>query len=282
MEDDSTSAAAGTEIDETTGAVTVAAEQPGGTLKAKATASDGLSWADQPFRLMEKPAAIDSTTSTVAGTYEAHFTHTFTSAGPTTAGLENANINERFDAHTAKTPFGDDFTLQANRVGSKGWDLDASGTMVAVDKVSISKGGIDANKFIKNASNPAPAATLPQGFSMTQKFHAKSLPSGKLDDAPFTTTEHTRTLEEKDGGLVMTIGAGTTSESIDYAGAAIFRNMTRGLVDGRGVRAEAQEGRVDAQLGDGERRGGADDRDSRSTRSPATSSGAAWTRTGRC
>ena len=59
--------------------------------------------------------------------------------------------------------------------------------MGGTDKVSIGK-GVDATPFVKNASNPSPAKTLPQGFSMTQKLHAKTFPSGTLDDAPFTTT----------------------------------------------------------------------------------------------
>ncbi len=68
------------------------------------------------------------------------------------------------------------------------------------DNVSIGP-GIDASPFVKNASNPAPGKTLPQGFSMTQKLHAKTFPAGTLDDAPFTTTDHVRTLEEQGGKL---------------------------------------------------------------------------------
>ena len=37
--------------------------------------------------------------------------------------------------------------------------------MGTVDKVSISAAGIDANDFVKSASNPAPAKKLPQGFT---------------------------------------------------------------------------------------------------------------------
>jgi len=213
--------AAGTTIDEAGGEVTVDAKQPGGKLKAKATNS--VSWAEGEFRVIEKPKDIASTSSSIAGQYEAHFQHTFTSSGAGQSGLEDANINEKFDAQSAKTPFGGDFKLKANAAGSPGWFLNAAGQMTTVDKVSISTGGIDAGPFVKNASNPAPAKTLPQGFTMTQKFHFRALPANKLEDAPFTTTEHVRRLVEKDGKLMVEIGAGKKSEFIPYVGPAVFR-----------------------------------------------------------
>lgn len=218
---DKVAPAAGTKIDESSGAITLDAKQPGGSMKAKA-ATD-TSWAEQGFKLVEKPAAIASTAASAAGTYEGHFVHTFSSAGASAAGLDGENINEKFDSLSAETPFGP-FTLTANAEGSKGWDLDSSGKMAGPDKVSIGK-GIDANPFVKSASNPAPAKKLPQGFSMTQKFHAKTFPAGTLDDTPFTTTQHVRTLEEKSGKLKMTLKAGVgDGVSIDYAGPAVFRN----------------------------------------------------------
>ena len=215
--------ATGTKIDESTGVVSLDAKQPGGTMRPKAT--NGASFADAEFRVIEKPKDIASTTSSVAGNYEAHFTHTFNSSGAGQSGLEDANINEKFDSTTAKTPFGDDFTLKANAAGSAGWFLSSSGTMNTVDKVSISTAGIDAGPFIKNASNPAPTKKLPQGFTMTQKLHFRTFPSDKLEDAHFTTTDHVRELVEKDGKLFMKLGAGKGSELIPYVGPAVFRNM---------------------------------------------------------
>jgi hypothetical protein len=215
--------AAGTKIDESSGKVTLDAKQPGGdmTVKAENSAAEGSA----QFRLIEKPKEIASTSSSQSGAYTAHFTHTFSSSGASTAGLNQANINEKFDSLTAKTPFGGDFTLQANKAGSKGWYLDSSGTMAGPDNVSIGK-QIDASPFVKNASNPKPAAALPQGFDMTQKFHFKTLPSDKLEDAPFTTTTHGRHLVEDGGTLKMKISAGKGSELIDYAGPPVFRNAT--------------------------------------------------------
>ena len=189
----------------------------------KVRAENEVSFADANFKLIEKPAAIASTSAAAQGTYEAGFTHTFTSAGASAAGLDGENINEKFDSKSATTPFGP-FTLKANAAGSKGWDLDSSGTMGGTDNVSIGS-GIDASPFVKNASNPSPGKTLPQGFSMTQKLHAKTFPAGTLDDAPFTTTDHVRTLEEQGGKLKMTLKAGGKGVSIDYAGPPVFRNM---------------------------------------------------------
>ena len=60
---------------------------------------------------------------------------------------------------------------------------------------------------------------------MTQKLFAKTFPADTLDDTPFTTTPHVRTLEEKGGKLQMTLKAGVgDGVSIGYAGPAVFRN----------------------------------------------------------
>jgi hypothetical protein len=214
---------AGTTIDETTGKVTLDAKQAGGTLKATATSDDGLgAWSD--FKLVEKPTAIASTTGSATGDYDAAFTHTFTGASGASAGLAGENINEKFDTLTVPSPFGGNFTLTANAAGSPGWDLDASGMMGGPDNVSIGAAGVDAQPFVKSASNPTPAKSLPQGFTMTQKLHAKTFPSGQLEAAPFTTTGHVRTLDERNGKLVFLLQAGAKEVSIPYAGPAVFRN----------------------------------------------------------
>jgi hypothetical protein len=216
--------ASGTSINRTTGVVTVDPQQAGGTLRARATSADG-SFAELEFRLVETPAAIVSTSSSVTGDYEAQFVHTFASAGPTTAGLEGANINERFATLRVNTPFGA-FALRANPAGSPGWDLDASGTMAGHDTVSMDKAGVDAQPFIASASNPSPSGALPQGFAMTQSLHAKSFPSGRLGATPFTTTQHVRRLEEQTGDLVFTIESGGVPESIKYVGPPVYRNAS--------------------------------------------------------
>jgi hypothetical protein len=215
--------ASGTTIDATSGRVTLDAKQPGGTLKAKATAADG-SWAEQEFAVVEKPTAIASTSGSATGDYEAAFTHTFSAASGNAAGLQGENINEKFDSLSVPSPFGGNFTLTANAAGSPGWDLDASGAMAGPDNVSIGAAGIDAQPFVVSASNPTPAKTLPQGFAMAQHLHAKSFPSGRLDASPFTTTDHVRTLAEENGKLVFKIKAGVKEVSMPYTGPAVYRN----------------------------------------------------------
>src|SRR3954447_8766895 len=69
-----------------------------------------------------------------------------------------------------------------------------------------------------------PAKTLPQGFSLDQKFQAMSYPSAKLDAAAFTKTQHVRTLDEKNGKLVFLIKAGAKEVSMPYTGPAVHRN----------------------------------------------------------
>jgi hypothetical protein len=232
--------ASGTSIDPTTGIVTVDPQQAGGTVSARATSADG-SFAELEFRLVETPAAITSTSSTATGDYAAQFVHTFSSAGPTTAGLEGSNINERFASLRVNTPFGP-FALRANAAGSHGWDLDASGTMAGHDTVSMDN-SVDAQPFVPTASNPAPASTLPQSFSMTQNLHTKSFPSGRLGATPFTTTQHVRRLEEQGGEFFFVVEAGLASESIKYVGPPVYRNAT---VDQASVEASEPRPRTGA------------------------------------
>lgn len=212
----------GVTIDASSGAITVAAGQQGGTVKVKATSSDG-SFAWTELRLIEKPAGIASTSTTAAGgaVYGGEFTHTFTAPSGKAAGLDGANINEKFGSLTAQTPFGS-FTLSANKAGSHGWDLDASGTMAGPDNVTIKRKGVTAGDFIASTSNPTPKALLPQGFTMTQSLHAKSLPSGKLDAAAFMTVAHARTLKA-DGTFVVEAGKGSISD--DYTGPPAFSKI---------------------------------------------------------
>lgn len=227
LDADSVAPAAGTTIDASTGRVTVDPAQQGGTMKAKATGADGA-WFDAPFAVVEKPNGLAAgTTGAASGDYQGSFTHTLTAPSGKSSGLEHGNINEKFPAPTVKSPFkGGSFTVQANARGSQGWDLDASGMMTGTDDVSIPSSGVDAGPFVACASNPTPAQTLPAGFPMTQEFHAKSFPSGALDSAAFTTTQHVRTLDEDQTThkLVFKIKAGDKEVSMPYTGPAVYRN----------------------------------------------------------
>jgi hypothetical protein len=217
------SPAGGTTIDATSGKVTVDAAQQGGTMRAKATASDA-SWQDIPFGVVEKPNGIASTTGAPSGDYQGSFTHTFTAPSGQSAGLDKGNVNEKFPTPTVKTPFkSGSFTVQANAAGSKGWDLDAAGAMTGTDDVEMKSSGVDAGPFVASASNPSPQK-LPAGFSLDQEFHAKSFPSGQLDAAAATTTQHVRTLDRENGKLVFKIKAGKKEVSMPYTGPAVYHD----------------------------------------------------------
>jgi hypothetical protein len=216
---------AGSTVDPATGVVTVTAAQEGGTINVKATSDTG-DWATAPLMVSEKPAALATTSgsdTTTKARYRAEFVHGFTGKSGDGAKLEGANVNERFDALSVASPFGT-FDLAANAAGSQGWDLDGSGEMAGPDKVSIDKAMIDAGKFVAGASNPAPAKTLPQDFTMEQKLHSKTFPSGAIDAAPFTKTGHVRGLADVSGSLTVQISAGGETVDIPYEGKPVYTN----------------------------------------------------------
>ena len=216
---------AGVTVDAATGAVTVADTQEAGIVNIRAESDDG-SWALAPLIISEKPATLDATSATATSTgkrYGGEFVHTFSGKSGDATKMEGANVNERFDALKVQSPFGS-FDLKANGAGSRGWDLDASGAMTGTDNVSIDKSMVDARRFVASASNPSPAAALPQDFTMTQKLHAKGFPSGRLDGAPFTTAPHTRALKDDAGTLSVVITAGLESVTFDYEGKPVYTN----------------------------------------------------------
>jgi hypothetical protein len=96
--------------------------------------------------------------------------------------------------------------------------------MTGTDDVEMHSKDVDANDFVASASNPSPKGSLPVGFTLDQEFHAKSFPSGNLDAAAFTTTQHVRTLAEENGKLVFKIKAGAKEVSMPYTGPAVYRN----------------------------------------------------------
>jgi hypothetical protein len=213
---------AGTTID-AKGTITIADTQEAGDVNIKATSDDGT-WVTASLMVSEKPTTLDSTTGSDGSSkdrYRGEFVHTFTGKSGDKTKLEGANINEKFDSLTADTPFGP-FSLEANRVGSTGWDLDGSGAMAGPDKVSIDKSGVDARKFVKSASNPSPAKPLPQQFTMTQKLHAKTWPKGSLDAKEFTTTSHLRKLTNANGPLEVVLSAGKDSVTVPYDGPPVY------------------------------------------------------------
>ena len=207
-------------IDASTGAISIAGDQQGGAIEVQAEAADGsAAWTS--LQIIEQPNGVASTTASGALDYGGEFVHTFTAPSGQSSGLHGANVNERFASTSAKMPWGGKFKLKANRAGSHGWDLDASGAMTGVDTVDISSSAVKVGPFVKSASNPTPKGTLPQGFTMTQKLFAKSFPGGARGSAPVTTIDHTRTLVT---GPRFEVSAGQGTVSEDYTGPAAVTN----------------------------------------------------------
>lgn len=218
----------GVTVDAASGVITIGDKQEGGDVKItgesadKATASAGLP-------LYEKPTKISATSGSAASSkarYQADFKHTFEGHSGKAAKTEGTHVDEKFDSTSAKTPFGD-FDLAVNAGGGKsGWGVDAAGQMTGADHVSIDKSLVDARKFIKSASNPSPAAALPQGFSMTQKLFTNALPANTQDGSPFTTDAHKRTLSDSGSSLDFTIDAGIGDpQTFGYEGPPVYRNI---------------------------------------------------------
>ena len=210
------------------GVVTVSETQEGGTIIVEAMSDDGVSKLAY-LVVAEKPTTLEATDGTVGsqeGRYAADFVHTFSGKSGDRTKLENTNINERFDTKSVDTPFGTTYTPRVNPVGAEGWFLGSSGQMVKPDSLSIDKWMIDVRPFIKSTSNPSPEKQLPQGFTMPQRLHAKTYPSGNLDPAPFTTVDHVRTLEEQTFNVFFTTTAGKDSVSLNYEGPPAYRGIT--------------------------------------------------------
>jgi len=102
------------------GIISVTGGQPGGDIKVAAESDDGAkAWAD--LRIIEKPTAVSSTSGSAMGGagYGASFRHTFSGPSGNPSGLKDGRVNEKFDATSVATPFGQ-FALQANPAGSAG------------------------------------------------------------------------------------------------------------------------------------------------------------------
>jgi hypothetical protein len=229
---------AGTSID-TAGAITVGAGQTGGKVKVQAAQPDGTTKAT--FVLFSAvPGKFASTTATRisnTGTYGGLFRHTFTSPAGGATALEGSHVNEKFAAAKGTKlsftgpPLAAKATLNVNvndpDSASVGWNLDSSARMVDPDRISWAANLADARPFVKNASNPKPATTLPQALTATQDFRNLSFPSKKYGSTVIDSTTHRRALEDrKDAGQdrVKAITSANLVEVVDdYEGPTVFR-----------------------------------------------------------
>lgn len=206
-------------IDATTGVITIAAGQQGGTIEVVADAADG-SGAAVDLIMIERPGAVSATDTSGSSSYGGAFTHTFTVPSGQASGLHGANINEQFSSTSATAPWGA-FDLDVNAAGSLGWDLDSSGKMTGPDNVDIGSASVDIGRLVNSTSNPNPTQALPQGFTMTQSLYAKVQPGGAMEGSAFATVSHRRELID---GPQFKVSAGEGSIIEDYVGAAAVTN----------------------------------------------------------
>jgi hypothetical protein len=241
---DNATIATGTTVDSATGVITVSASQTGGSAHLEAsqnaTGPGGATLtsttpATAPFNFNAIPSGITSTRVSpdgTAGFYGGDFTHTFTSPAGGQGALERSHVNEQFAAARG-TRLNLSGTLGIIRISvnnpnsaTAGWDLDASGTMVAPDHVTWSD-SVNARAFVTNASNPSPGDTLPQELTAAQDFRNLSFPARTYAATAVASTTHRRAIEERSNRLkaVTSANASGISQEIveDYAGPTIFR-----------------------------------------------------------
>lgn len=233
---DNATIASGTTINATSGVITVDAAQTGGSAHVEANQTTSAfattSPFTAPFNFTATPGAISSTsssTTSASGMYGGEFTHTFTSPAGGQTALERAHVNEHFPAASGNTltlnGLGTTFTIALNspNSASAGWDLDATGTMVAEDNVTWSD-TVDARPFVVNASNRTPANPLPQAVTATQNFRNLVFPANTYAAATVASTTHRRAFEMRNNSVKAVTSAGTGEVEQDYVGPTVFHH----------------------------------------------------------
>ncbi len=241
---DNATIATGTTINGTTGAITVAPGQTGGSAHIEAsqnatgpggTTLVSTSPATAPFNFNATPSGITSTSASTNGTsgfYGGDFKHTFTAPAGGQTALERSHVNEQFAGArgTTLTITGLLTTLNINinnpSAATAGWDLDASGTMAGPDHVTWAN-TVDARPFVANASHPSPSPGLPQALTATQNFRNLNFPSNTYGTAAVASTTHRRAIEDRSNQLKAVTSANATGinqEVVeDYVGPTVFR-----------------------------------------------------------
>lgn len=234
---DNATIAAKTTVDSSTGVITVAPDQLGGSAHVQADQTEpggGSSFITAPFNFTAIPAGITSTATTQnapANSYGGEFVHTFKSPGGGPTALERSHVNEQFPGASGTTvvlkgSFGP-LTITVNDPNSPtaGWDLHDTGAMTGHDDVDWETSA-DARPFVKNASHPAPGSPLPQEILATQNFRNLSFPN-RAYGAPVVSVIHRRAFEDRNNQIKAVTSAnapGLKSEVVDdYAGPTIFR-----------------------------------------------------------
>ncbi len=238
---DGATIAAGTTIDNSTGAITVPNDQTGGSAHVmasqNATNPDGSSFQNSPssgvFSFTAIPSGITSTIAypyNSATDYGGEFTHTFTSPGGGQTALEESHVNERFPTASGTTlnitgQLGNlSVTVNSPNSASAGWDLYSTGEMDSPDEVIWSK-NFSARPFVVNASTPTPTHRLPQALTATQNFRNLPFPGQTYSSTTVASTTHRRAFEERNSNQLKAVtSAGINQEVVeDYAGPTVFR-----------------------------------------------------------
>jgi hypothetical protein len=222
------------------GSITIGAGQTAGNIQVRATNADGAyKYSELTFTGI--PTTISSTSPVAdppAGTYGHVFDHVFDSTTGKVADLKGVAVGEKFPKldnpdgadHAIKAPdypFGGTFNLHTATLtegATNNWFLTDAGQLGGEhDSITIGQGGIHVAPFVKNASNPTPAATLPVGFAIEQHFHwynpLEADATKRWTD--FRTVKHERTLKlDSAGALVFETKANDTGDGGDaYVGA---------------------------------------------------------------
>jgi len=227
------------------GTITLAATQPTGTIKARATGAGGC-FAELSFDIRSHPVGIASTrlVSAAGGTqFGGTFDHIFDSANGNVASLDGVPVGERFTnvpnppaaVHALVAPlfpFGGTFTfhtatLTPTAASGSNWFLTPAGGLGGtLDSVTIDQAGINVGRFVQSASNPSPPHGLPGGFTLFQSLHwfCPQRPAANRWIA-FITVAHTRTLRNV-GGVLEFATAVNGVEQIDaYGGPTAVFNL---------------------------------------------------------
>jgi hypothetical protein len=231
--------ATGTSISNT-GVITFGATQAAGTIQVTADQPSAAGGRTCSFHndlvLHSHPAAISSTfvvgapATHAAQNYGAVFNHNFTSADGQISSIENVGVGEEFigvpnatgvNHVIPTTPFGPFNLHTANLTNNAGnnWFITGGNLNGNFDTATIGRAGINVGRFLRSASNPTPAVTLPAGFTLVQGLHwfcRQAAAGGRWTQ--FARVDHTRTLRLTGTGVEFVVSVNHQDNVDDYTG----------------------------------------------------------------
>src|SRR5262249_32426466 len=127
------------------------------------------------------------------------------------------------------TPFGD-FTLNTAQLtpnATKNWFITSGQLGGDHDTITIERSMVDVGKFLKSASNPAPAQALPASFTVTQSLHwfCRQAAAG-AGWTQFRDVDHVRKLQldAAGTGVEFVVSDNATNNVDPYTGPPAFIN----------------------------------------------------------